>query len=70
MKLGDVASISWPYCYIMFGAGAPEVIQTNPLRANTGLCFLFTSVNAVLFSVTGPQGACCLHAAYSFGSHT
>lgn len=70
MKQWDLASISWLYCYIVFRARVPEVTQTNPLRANTGLCFLFTRVNAVLFSVTGPRGARCVHAAYSFGSDT
>lgn len=70
MKLWGLVSISWFYCYIMFGACVPEVTQTTPLRANTGLCFLFTRVNAVLFSVTGPRGARWVHAAYSFGSDT
>lgn len=70
MKLWGLVSISWFYCYIMFGARVPEVTQTTPLRANTGLCFLFTRVNAVLFSVTGPRGAHWVHAAYSFGSDT
>lgn len=70
MKPWDLVSISWFYCDIMFGAGVPEVTQTNPLRANTDLCFLFTRVNAVLFGVTGPWGACCVHAAYSFASDT
>lgn len=57
MKPWDLVSISWFYCDIVFGAGVPEVTQTNPLRANTGLCFLFTRVNAVLFGVTGPTGS-------------
>lgn len=70
MKLWGLASISWFYCCIVFGAHVPEVTQTNPLKANTGLCFLFTRVNAVLFSVTGPRGTRCVHAAYSFGSDT
>lgn len=70
MKQWDLASISWLYCYIVFRARVPEVTQTNPLRANMGLCFLFTRVNAVLFSVTGPRGARYVHAAYSFGSDT
>lgn len=70
MKLWGLVSVSWFYCYIMFGACVPEVTQTNPLRANKGLCFLFTRVDAVLFSVKGPRGAHCVHVAYSFGSDT